>query len=59
MNEEKVKCPMIDGEEITVGECIENSLMTGGYIKCDKMPEMFKRYEDWKEICQKCKWHDY
>lgn len=50
---------MIDGEEITVGECIENSLMTGGYIKCDKMPEMFKRYEDWKEICQKCKWHDY
>lgn len=59
MKEEKIKCPMLDGEEITISECVENSAMTGGYIKKDNMPEKFKKHENWVEICQKCKWHDY
>ena len=50
---------MLDGEEITISECVENSAMTGGYIKKDNMPEKFKKHENWVEICQKCKWHDY
>lgn len=56
---ERVKCPLVDYEEIDDIDCIENTDIAAGMIKDDNMPEKFKKYPDWKEICQKCKWHDY
>ena len=53
-----VMCPLVD-EEIEDIDCIENSSAVDKILKEDSVPERFKEKPDWKEICRKCKWHDY
>ena len=47
-----VKCPLVD-EMIEDIDCIEN------VDAVDKLPDRFKKKDDWETICKKCKWHNY
>ncbi len=40
-------------------DCIENVDAVDGRLKADKLPERFKKKDDWETICKKCKWHNY
>ena len=51
--EERIHCPLLN-EPITPVECMENRDIDEKYI-----PDKFKSLQDWKEICQNCKYHDY
>ena len=53
-----VKCPLVD-EMIEDIDCIENVDAVDGRLKADKLPERFKKKDDWETICKKCKWHNY
>ena len=57
-NDNFVKCPLVD-ELIENIDCIENRDAVDGMIKKDNVPDRFKAKVDWKEICKKCKWHNY
>lgn len=57
-NDNFVKCPLVD-ELIENIDCIENRDAVDGMIKKDNVPDRFKTKVDWKEICKKCKWHNY
>ena len=53
-----VKCPLVD-EMIEDIDCIENVDAVDGRLKADKLPDRFKKKDDWETICKKCKWHNY
>ena len=55
--EDKVRCPLIDMDHISLSECIENIDIAEGLIKETSMPEQFKKKENWREICRECEWH--
>ncbi len=46
-------CPLID-RHISIDECMENREIKEKFI-----PEEFKEKEQWKDICQKCKYYDF
>ena len=56
--EYNVYCPMIDGE-IDIADCIENVDVVDGLIIENSLPQKYKQKHDWKEICKKCKYHNY
>lgn len=49
----KPYCPLID-ERIDCIVCMENRDIKDEYI-----PKKFKEKENWKDICEKCKYHEY
>ncbi|MCC8041959.1 MAG: hypothetical protein LIO69_00270 [Oscillospiraceae bacterium] len=51
--EQKIMCPLID-RHISIDECMENREIKEKFI-----PEEFKEKEQWKDICQKCKYYDF
>ena len=55
---DEVFCPLIDSI-IDSGECVENSDVASSLIKEQSLPEIYKQKENWREICIKCKYHDY
>lgn len=57
-NDSKIMCPLVD-EEIEDIECIENRDVVDDMIVETVMPIRFKKKENWKEICRKCKMHNY
>lgn len=56
--EDNVYCPMIDSE-IDIADCIENVDVVDGLIIENSLPQKYKQKHDWKEICKKCKYHNY
>ena len=56
--ENKIKCPLIDGE-IEIIECIVNIDCISGMIKIENMPDKFKVKKDYKNICKNCRYHDF
>lgn len=53
-----VMCPILK-EEIEDIECIETVDAIEGILKEEVIPDKFKEKENWKDICRKCKWHNY
>lgn len=53
-----ILCPLVDDiiEDI---ECIENRDVVDEMITEESLPNKYKRKSNWKEICKKCKWHNY
>ena len=51
-------CPLMDGEEITFEDCIENCTIAEGFLKPISLPEKAKNKENYKEICLSCKYHE-
>ena len=49
-----VKCPLVD-EMVEDIDCIENVDAVDGRLKADKLPDRFKKKDDWETICKKCK----
>ncbi|MBP0963866.1 MAG: hypothetical protein J5999_01060 [Oscillospiraceae bacterium] len=47
--EDKVLCPLID-KEISCVDCMENR-----DVKDENIPDIFKKKDNWKDICQNCK----
>ena len=58
MEENRIICPLAN-EEISDVDCMENIDVVDGLIKADTMPAKFKAKKDWREICEKCKHHNY
>lgn len=55
---DNVFCPLID-KNIEDIDCIENRDIADGMIIESNMPSKYKQKQDWKEICKKCKYHNY
>lgn len=53
-----VHCPLVD-EEIEDIDCIENRDVVDDMIAETSLPIEYKQKGNWREICKKCKWHDY
>lgn len=51
--EDNIYCPLVD-ISITIDDCTENREIKEEYI-----PEQFKKKENWKAICQKCKYSNF
>ena len=51
--EDKITCPLVD-KHISPVDCMENRAIKDRYI-----PDEYKQKHDWKEICKKCKYHNY
>lgn len=53
-----ILCPLVDDiiEDI---ECIENRDVVDEMITEESLPNKYERKSNWKEICRKCKWHNY
>lgn len=49
--EDNIVCPLID-DMITPIDCMENRDIKDIYI-----PDKYKVKENWKEICENCKYH--
>jgi hypothetical protein len=56
---EKVRCPLVDDEEIMNYDCVENRDVADEFISEKHLPEIFKKKADWRTICRNCKWHNY
>ena len=53
MNNDTVLCPLT-GKNISIDDCMENREVKENFI-----PPKYKKKENWKEICKKCKYHNY
>lgn len=53
--EDGVKCPLIESE-IKSSCCLENTMVVAGFMDENTIRENFKAKENWKEICQTCKY---
>lgn len=53
-----VKCPLVDFE-IEESNCLENAMITAGFMDENSMISRFKEKENWREICQNCKYHSF
>lgn len=53
-----VMCPLIE-EYIEDIECIINRDVVDELLKERVMPKKFKKCEGWREVCNKCEWHNY
>nr|DAH61800.1 MAG TPA: putative integral membrane zinc-ribbon metal-binding protein [Caudoviricetes sp.] len=58
MEDNKVLCPLVD-DAIEDVDCIENRDVVDGMIVEEALPDKYKQKCGWKEICKKCKWHNY
>lgn len=54
--EDKISCPLINGE-LDVGDCVVYSDVASGMLKENCIPDVLRAKENWREICQKCKYH--
>jgi len=53
VNEEFILCPLVD-KLIEVIDCIENRDLAESSV-----PNEYKKKNNWKEICKKCKYFNY
>ena len=57
-NNDFVYCPLVN-EKIQNIECITNTSCVDDMLNISNMPEKFRQKEDYKAVCQNCKWHNY
>jgi len=53
-----LKCPIV-GCEIQKSICLENTMVTAGFMDENMMREEFKEKQNWREICQKCRYYNF
>ena len=53
-----VFCPLVD-RTIEDIECIEARDVADRLIRENFIPDEYRKKEQWREICKKCKYHDY
>nr|DAZ69360.1 MAG TPA: hypothetical protein [Caudoviricetes sp.] len=58
MKNNTILCPLVDDIIEDIG-CIENRDVVDEMIAEESLPNKYKRKSNWKEICRKCKWHNY
>lgn len=58
MDDKFVFCPLVNANIENI-DCIENRDVVDEMIIDDSMPDKYKQKENWREICKKCKWHNY
>ena len=51
-------CPLVDFE-IEKNNCLENTMVTAGFMDEFSMIDKFKQKENWREICQNCKYFNF
>lgn len=51
--DDKIFCPLVD-DKIDIVDCMENRDIKDEYI-----PEKYKKKDNWKEICNGCKYQKY
>lgn len=51
--DDNIMCPLVE-RYIDPVDCMENR-----DIKDESIPAEYKQKEGWKEICRKCKYHNY
>ena len=51
--ENKIICPLVD-EKIDPVDCMENR-----ETREESIPQKYKQKENWKDICKKCKYHNW
>lgn len=56
--DDKALCPLVD-VEIEDIDCIETRDAVDGLMLERSIPAEYKQKEGWKEICRKCKYHNY
>ena len=56
--EDGIKCPLVDFV-ISKDKCVENTMITAGFIDEMSMIDKFKNKENWKEICQNCEFFNF
>ena len=56
--EKKKNCPLMSGLAIDSDLCFEYSMVADRFITPSTMPEEITAKENFREICQKCKYHD-
>lgn len=54
----QVNCPLVNNELIDIADCIENVDVADGMIKEECMPDDYKKTDNWREVCKKCKFHN-
>ena len=55
---DKVLCPLVNAQIEDI-DCIETRDAVDGILLERTVPVEYKQKEDWKEICRKCKYHNY
>ncbi len=55
---DNVFCPLVD-DTIEDIDCIENRDAVDRIIVESSVPMKYKKKADWKEICKKCKYHEW
>ena len=58
MEDRFINCPLVD-RKIEDIDCMENREVVDENLVEQSLPAEYKKKEDWKTICKKCKWHDY
>ncbi len=53
--ENGIECPLIDGK-IKESNCLENTMVTAGFMKENTLFFQFKEKQNWREICRNCKY---
>ena len=53
-----VMCPLVEFT-IEKSDCLENTMVTAGFMDETIMRTKFKEKENWKEICQNCKFFNF
>lgn len=53
----QVLCPLVDSmiEDI---DCMENQDVANDLIVEESMPDKYKKKENWREICEQCKYFE-
>lgn len=57
-NDDMVQCPLIQNENIDIGDCVVYSDIAAGMFNEECLPERFRKMDDWREVCKKCKYHN-
>ncbi|MEG1106609.1 MAG: hypothetical protein RSB90_07410 [Eubacterium sp.] len=52
-----VACPLSDAT-IDAGLCVVIQDVSGGVLTEEVLPNEFKKKDDWKQICKRCKWYE-
>lgn len=55
--EDSIRCPLIE-DMIEIGDCVVYSDIASGMLKETCIPEKFRKKKNWRDICEKCKYHD-
>ena len=53
-----IKCPLVD-LMIEESNCLENAMITAGFMDENTMISRFKEKENWRDICKNCQYFSF